>query len=263
MLNLYDIDNDGKVTSSDALRAQNDGRSTEEVQFILAASAAGSINAKCPGCYTPPAPTPKFSVGDQLCCDQSEIKHWFTRPREITGLDSTGYITEGLRVPFDWDPYMHICAGEEKCLGIYCPDKCDGTSLYSQKCVNGVCVNDALIEANSTTCGYVPSDDEIDDEIDDDVTDDEIYDGTDDDGTDDTTNVAAIYCEESGYEYKTITDEGVQKEICVFPDESSCDAWEFLAGTCEYDEDKGIFGDLDTKWIIIAVIGIIILGLLS
>jgi hypothetical protein len=28
-------------------------------------------------------------------------------------------------------------------------------------------------------------------------------------------------------------------------------------------EDKGIFGDLDTKWIIIAIVGIIILGLLS
>jgi putative hemolysin len=239
----------------DALRAQNDGRTTEEVQFILAASAAGSINAKCPGCYTP-AHIPKFSVGDQLCCDHEDIKHWFTRPRKITGITSSSYMTEGLQVPFDWDPYMHICTGEEKCIGIYCPDKCDGTSLYSQKCVNGVCVNDALIEANSTTCGYVPSDDEIYDEIDDDVTDDDV--------TDDTTNVAAIYCEESGYEYKTITDdEGVQRGICVFPDESSCDAWEFLAGTCEYDEDKGIFGDLDTKWIIIAVIGIIILGLLS
>ena len=57
----YDLDNDGKVTSSDALRARTNGMTTEEVAFILSASSAGSINAICVGCYkevTPPPPPP-------------------------------------------------------------------------------------------------------------------------------------------------------------------------------------------------------------
>jgi hypothetical protein len=44
----------------------------------------------------------------------------------------------------------------DPCAGVTCPNKCDGYNLYSQKCVNGVCVNDTLIEGNSPTCGYVP-----------------------------------------------------------------------------------------------------------
>jgi len=43
----------------------------------------------------------------------------------------------------------------DPCAGVTCPNKCTGYNLYSQKCVNGVCVNDALIEANSPTCGVV------------------------------------------------------------------------------------------------------------
>ena len=43
------------------------------------------------------------------------------------------------------------------CADVTCPDKCTGYDLYSQKCVEGVCVNDALKEHNSVAyCGYVP-----------------------------------------------------------------------------------------------------------
>jgi len=46
-------------------------------------------------------------------------------------------------------------------------------------------------------------------------------------------NPAAVYCEDLGYEYKIITDsEGGQKGVCVFPDNTSCDAWEFFTGKC-------------------------------
>ena len=43
----------------------------------------------------------------------------------------------------------------DPCAGVTCPNKCTGYDLYSQKCANGACVNDALIEHNSATCGYV------------------------------------------------------------------------------------------------------------
>ena len=46
-------------------------------------------------------------------------------------------------------------------------------------------------------------------------------------------NPAAVYCEELGYEYKIITDdEGGQRGVCIFPDNSSGDAWDFFAGKC-------------------------------
>jgi len=46
-------------------------------------------------------------------------------------------------------------------------------------------------------------------------------------------NPAAVYCVELGYEYKIITDtEGGQKGVCIFPDKSECDAWDFFTGKC-------------------------------
>lgn len=44
----------------------------------------------------------------------------------------------------------------DPCDGVTCPNKCSGYNLYKQKCVNGSCVNDYLIEGNSPTCGYTP-----------------------------------------------------------------------------------------------------------
>ena len=46
-------------------------------------------------------------------------------------------------------------------------------------------------------------------------------------------NPAAVYCEELGYEYKIITDnESGQRGVCVFPDNTSSDAWGFFTGKC-------------------------------
>jgi len=46
-------------------------------------------------------------------------------------------------------------------------------------------------------------------------------------------NPTAVYCKELSYEYKIITDsEGGQKGVCVFPDNTSCDAWDFFTGKC-------------------------------
>ena len=44
------------------------------------------------------------------------------------------------------------------CLEVVCENICIGTDLYSQKCVNGECITDQLIEQNSLSCGYIPPD---------------------------------------------------------------------------------------------------------
>lgn len=47
------------------------------------------------------------------------------------------------------------------------------------------------------------------------------------------SNPAAVYCQSvMGYQYKTINAEQGSYGMCVFPDESRCDAWDFYAGTC-------------------------------
>ena len=61
LLLAHDGDNDDRVTYEDAIYAQRLGATSEEVQFILSASAMGSINALCPGCYVPPCPFPTCS----------------------------------------------------------------------------------------------------------------------------------------------------------------------------------------------------------
>jgi len=45
-------------------------------------------------------------------------------------------------------------------------------------------------------------------------------------------NPAAVYCNELGYQYKVVKLENDKKGICVFSDNSTCDAWEFFAGKC-------------------------------
>ena len=43
---------------------------------------------------------------------------------------------------------------------------------------------------------------------------------------------AAVYCGNLGYTYQTVTNSEGQNGACVFPDGSSCDAWDFLEGKC-------------------------------
>lgn len=43
----------------------------------------------------------------------------------------------------------------DPCAGVTCPNACIGLDLYSQTCVNGVCVTGTLIDPNSLQCGAV------------------------------------------------------------------------------------------------------------
>lgn len=45
-------------------------------------------------------------------------------------------------------------------------------------------------------------------------------------------NPAAVYCNELGYNYKIINTVEGQYGICIFPDGSQCDEWQFLEGKC-------------------------------
>ena len=46
-------------------------------------------------------------------------------------------------------------------------------------------------------------------------------------------NPAAMYCTDLGYELQTTTDEtGGQRGICIMPDQTECEEWDFLAGKC-------------------------------
>jgi len=56
--------------------------------------------------------------------------------------------------------------------------------------------------------------------------------------SDDTTssiriaNPAAVYCEELGYEFKVLNNDGGQYGVCVLSSGVECDSWEFFNGKC-------------------------------
>ena len=45
-------------------------------------------------------------------------------------------------------------------------------------------------------------------------------------------NPASVYCQGLGFEEETRENELGQHEVCIFPDGSECDTWDFLAGRC-------------------------------
>lgn len=45
-------------------------------------------------------------------------------------------------------------------------------------------------------------------------------------------NPASVYCQGLGYMEETRKDELGKFGVCIFPDESECDTWDFLAGRC-------------------------------
>jgi putative hemolysin len=49
------------------------------------------------------------------------------------------------------------------------------------------------------------------------------------------SNPAAIYCQDLGYEFSTVAVESGEKGVCILPDASECDAWDFLVGKCGVD----------------------------
>jgi len=59
----------------------------------------------------------------------------------------------------------------------------------------------------------------------------------------DMANPASVYCQGLGFREETRQDELGQYGVCVFPDGSECDSWDFLAGRCgqehSYCDDQG------------------------
>lgn len=45
-------------------------------------------------------------------------------------------------------------------------------------------------------------------------------------------NPAAVYCTDLGYEYETRAGDNGEVGICIMPDDSECNQWDFYAGTC-------------------------------
>lgn len=53
------------------------------------------------------------------------------------------------------------------------------------------------------------------------------------DGGNQIPNPSAVYCKGNGYDYQIRTDkDGNQYGVCVFPDDSECDGWDFFEGKC-------------------------------
>lgn len=48
-------------------------------------------------------------------------------------------------------------------------------------------------------------------------------------------NPASVYCQGLGFVEETREDELGQYGVCIFPDGSECDTWDFLAGRCGQD----------------------------
>jgi uncharacterized protein len=49
-------------------------------------------------------------------------------------------------------------------------------------------------------------------------------------------NPASVYCQGLGYQEETRTNDSGQYGVCIFPDGSECDSWDFLAGRCGADK---------------------------
>ena len=66
----------------------------------------------------------------------------------------------------------------DPCFDVTCEDKCIDTDLYTQRCIDGNCIPNLLVEMNSSKCGYEPTLDikigEITYEIDKQIGEDEI-----------------------------------------------------------------------------------------
>ena len=53
---------------------------------------------------------------------------------------------------FYGDAVLFLSSVDDPCEGVVCENICLGADLYSQKCVDGFCVTDQLIERNSVNC---------------------------------------------------------------------------------------------------------------
>jgi len=63
-------------------------------------------------------------------------------------------------------------------------------------------------------------------------TDSQAVDETESGNTAGIANPASVYCEGLGYELEMRTTDVGTSGICIFPDGSECDEWDFLSGRC-------------------------------
>ena len=47
------------------------------------------------------------------------------------------------------------------------------------------------------------------------------------------TNPASVYCVEHGGKLTIVNEKAGQRGICVFPDNSYCEEWSYMRGTCK------------------------------
>jgi len=90
--------------------------------------------------------------GDGECSVNLE-KGTYTVQLKKDGCDT---VTETIEIVCEHETTLVVTMNCDPCEGVTCPPVCEGDDLWSQKCVDGVCVVDELVEANSTLCGYDP-----------------------------------------------------------------------------------------------------------
>ena len=89
LLKYYDVQKDGVISGNDAFAASvHAGQGTitdEEYAFVVKARDAGSINALCPGCYSPTPPPVVCTPGETRCVTDCIL--------ETCKSDGTGWIS--------------------------------------------------------------------------------------------------------------------------------------------------------------------------
>jgi hypothetical protein len=67
-------------------------------------------------------------------------------------------ITKTVQIVCGRSTTLTVTMNCDPCKGVTCGTVCRGYDLWSQKCVDGSCVDDRIVEANSRQCGYDPCD---------------------------------------------------------------------------------------------------------
>ena len=70
--------------------------------------------------------------------------------------DGCDTVTKTVQITCGHTTTLTVTLNCDPCKGVTCGTVCRGYDLWHQKCVDGNCVDDTLVEANSVTCGYDP-----------------------------------------------------------------------------------------------------------
>ena len=112
----------------------------------------------------PMADSPLIGSGKPL--DESFDNIYLTQGTDFSTLPNVPKFSLAMQTEVgNWDLGAIISSGLDLCDGVVCDNICIGNDLWSQKCVNGSCFLDQLIEQNSSTCGYDPCDGVVCDNI--------------------------------------------------------------------------------------------------